>query len=77
VEEAIMRINEREKPLALYVFSERPEVIAKFQAETSSGGLTINDTLLQLRYPKFSISASKLYHLTWEVLNFRKQSIYL
>jgi aldehyde dehydrogenase (NAD+) len=51
VEEAIMRINEREKPLALYVFSERPEVIAKFQAETSSGGLTINDTLLQLRYP--------------------------
>jgi aldehyde dehydrogenase (NAD+) len=55
VEEAIMRINEREKPLALYVFSERPEVIAKFQSETSSGGLTINDTLLQLRYPKYSI----------------------
>jgi acyl-CoA reductase-like NAD-dependent aldehyde dehydrogenase len=53
VEEAIMRINEREKPLALYVFSERPEVIAKFQAETSSGGLTINDTLLQLRYNNF------------------------
>ena len=49
VEEAIMRINEREKPLALYVFTQRPEVMAKFQAETSSGGLTINETLLQLR----------------------------
>jgi aldehyde dehydrogenase (NAD+) len=66
VEEAIMRINEREKPLALYVFSERPEVIAKFQAETSSGGLTINDTLLQLRYPNVQFQLQKLYHSTWK-----------
>lgn len=48
VDEAIMRINERDKPLALYVFSERPELVAKFQAETSSGGLTVNETLFQL-----------------------------
>ncbi len=49
VEEAITRIKERDKPLALYVFTEKSAVADKFQAETSSGGLTINDTLLQLR----------------------------
>jgi len=58
VDEAIMRINEREKPLALYIFSEKPEVIAKFQAETSSGGLTINETLLQLRYSQLLVLSS-------------------
>jgi hypothetical protein len=31
------------------VFTEKAAVADKFQAETSSGGLTINDTLLQLR----------------------------
>ena len=47
-EEAIQFINQREKPLSLYVFSEDPNIQQKFIDETSSGGLTINETLFQL-----------------------------
>ena len=47
-EEAIHFINQREKPLSLYVFSEDPNIQQKFINETSSGGLTINETLFQL-----------------------------
>ena len=49
VDEAIARINERDKPLALYIFTENPKIVAKFQTETSSGGFTVNETLSQLR----------------------------
>jgi len=48
VEEAIDLITSRDKPLALYVFSEREGVIRQFKERTSSGGLTINETLMQL-----------------------------
>ena len=47
-QEAIDFINEREKPLTLYVFSEDTKVQNKFMNETSSGGLTINETIFQL-----------------------------
>lgn len=47
-EEAITLINSRDKPLALYVFSSRPKIHELFRDRTSSGGLTINETLLQL-----------------------------
>eukprot|EP01099_Mayorella_cantabrigiensis_P007059 TRINITY_DN60_c0_g1_i3.p1 TRINITY_DN60_c0_g1~~TRINITY_DN60_c0_g1_i3.p1 ORF type:complete len:409 (-),score=107.38 TRINITY_DN60_c0_g1_i3:48-1274(-) len=46
ITEAIQFIRGRPKPLALYLFSERREVAERFKKETSSGGLTINDTLL-------------------------------
>lgn len=36
---AIAFINDRDKPLALYVFSESDETRARIAAETSSGGL--------------------------------------
>ncbi|MGV9275425.1 aldehyde dehydrogenase family protein [Streptomyces griseosporeus] len=39
LDEAIDFINDRDKPLALYVFSESAEARARFAAETSSGGL--------------------------------------
>ncbi|GGS60597.1 aldehyde dehydrogenase [Streptomyces cinerochromogenes] len=39
LDEAIDFINERDKPLALYVFSESDETRARIAAETSSGGL--------------------------------------
>jgi len=48
VEEAIQLINSRDKPLALYVFSERKHVIEKIRDSTSSGGFTVNETILQL-----------------------------
>ncbi|XP_069082459.1 aldehyde dehydrogenase family 3 member A2 isoform X2 [Pleurodeles waltl] len=46
VEEAINFINEREKPLALYVFSNDKKVIKKVISETSSGGVTANDVIM-------------------------------
>uniref|UniRef100_A0A8C2BDJ6 Aldehyde dehydrogenase n=1 Tax=Cyprinus carpio TaxID=7962 RepID=A0A8C2BDJ6_CYPCA len=44
--EAIQFINAREKPLALYVFSSDKTVIKRMLAETSSGGVTVNDVLM-------------------------------
>jgi len=47
-QEAIDFINEREKPLSLYVFTENPAVHEKFVAETSSGSVGVNDCLMQM-----------------------------
>ncbi|XP_029783794.1 aldehyde dehydrogenase, dimeric NADP-preferring [Suricata suricatta] len=46
LEEAIQFINQREKPLALYVFSLNDKVIKKMIMETSSGGVTANDVVV-------------------------------
>ncbi|KAJ8266732.1 hypothetical protein GJAV_G00134070 [Gymnothorax javanicus] len=51
MEEAIRFINNREKPLALYVFSSRNRVIKRMIAETSSGGVTVNDVLMHYSVP--------------------------
>ncbi|XP_053503021.1 aldehyde dehydrogenase family 3 member A2a [Ictalurus furcatus] len=45
--EAIQFINEREKPLAIYIFSSSKKVIKKMMLETSSGALLANDCLVQ------------------------------
>ncbi|RWS22140.1 aldehyde dehydrogenase: dimeric NADP-preferring-like isoform X2 [Leptotrombidium deliense] len=45
-EEAIEFINSGEKPLSLYLFSTNSSVINKFQMNTSSGALCVNDTVL-------------------------------
>src|SRR5690606_16889155 len=47
-DEAISRINGGEKPLTAYVFSPRPEIEARFIAETSSGSLALGHTLAHL-----------------------------
>ncbi|KFO94567.1 Fatty aldehyde dehydrogenase, partial [Buceros rhinoceros silvestris] len=46
VDEAVEFINSREKPLALYVFSNNKEVIKRVISETSSGGVTGNDVIM-------------------------------
>lgn len=46
--EAISFINARPKPLALYAFTERPEVREDFLEQTSSGGITFNTVMTQL-----------------------------
>ncbi|XP_076832572.1 aldehyde dehydrogenase family 3 member A2a [Brachyhypopomus gauderio] len=46
VNEAIQFIREREKPLALYVFSYSNKVIKQMISETSSGALVANDCLV-------------------------------
>nr|XP_044986517.1 aldehyde dehydrogenase, dimeric NADP-preferring [Jaculus jaculus] len=48
LEEAVQFINQREKPLALYVFSSNDKVIKKMIAETSSGGVTANDVIVHI-----------------------------
>uniref|UniRef100_A0AAZ3SN85 Aldehyde dehydrogenase n=1 Tax=Oncorhynchus tshawytscha TaxID=74940 RepID=A0AAZ3SN85_ONCTS len=46
IDDAIHFINEREKPLALYVFSSNKKVIRRMLAETTSGGVTVNDVIM-------------------------------
>jgi aldehyde dehydrogenase (NAD+) len=48
LDEAIDQINARPKPLALYVFSEDKAVQDRVLRSTSSGGVCINDTVMQV-----------------------------
>ena len=45
-QEAIDFINERPKPLALYLFAQDDNLIDRFIVETSSGALCVNDVVL-------------------------------
>ncbi|NWH77073.1 AL3A2 dehydrogenase, partial [Piaya cayana] len=51
VDEAIEFINSREKPLALYVFSNNKKLVNWVISETSSGGVTVNDVLMHSLVP--------------------------
>ncbi|XP_074660079.1 aldehyde dehydrogenase, dimeric NADP-preferring-like isoform X2 [Tubulanus polymorphus] len=46
VDEAIRFINEREKPLALYIFSKDSACYDKIISQTSSGGVCVNDVIM-------------------------------
>ncbi|BFM40206.1 aldehyde dehydrogenase [Synechocystis sp. LKSZ1] len=48
LETAIAFVNERPKPLALYLFSKDSQKQAQVLAGTSSGGVCINDTIMHL-----------------------------
>ncbi|XP_063312670.1 aldehyde dehydrogenase family 3 member A2 isoform X1 [Pelobates fuscus] len=67
LDEAIEFINQREKPLALYVFSNNKKVIKKMIAATSSGGVTANDvimhfTVIELPFGGVGHSGMGAYH---------------
>lgn len=47
-EAAVKFINDREKPLALYLFTKSQKIKTLFLSSTSSGGVCINDTVMQL-----------------------------
>jgi acyl-CoA reductase-like NAD-dependent aldehyde dehydrogenase len=47
IAEAINLINSKPKPLALYIFSENKELQQRILQTTSSGGVCINDTVMQ------------------------------
>jgi len=51
VDEAIEFINDRPKPLALYVFSSSDTTTERVIAETSSGGVCVNHTILHIGSP--------------------------
>ena len=52
VREAIGFINERPKPLALYLFSKDARAQQRVVEETSSGGVCVNDTIMHLACPE-------------------------
>lgn len=47
IDDAVARINAADRPLALYVFSDRKEVVDRVLTSTTSGSAVVNDTLLQ------------------------------
>jgi len=54
VDDAIRIVNEREKPLVLYLFSRKRRVIDRILRRTRAGGTVVNDTLIhfyQLNLP--------------------------
>ena len=51
VGEAIRFVNDREKPLALYAFSNDDDTLKHVVANTSAGGVTLNHAVLHLAVP--------------------------
>jgi aldehyde dehydrogenase (NAD+) len=51
IDAALEFINERDKPLALYAFTESEETKQRLVAETSSGGLVFGTAIVQLTAP--------------------------
>lgn len=51
LEEAVKLINEKEKPLALYIFSKKEKNINFLLNNTSAGGTCINETILHITQP--------------------------
>lgn len=52
IDEAIEFVNQRDKPLALYVFTRRQEVEDEVLSRTSSGGVCVNGTMLHTASPE-------------------------
>jgi aldehyde dehydrogenase (NAD+) len=52
VDQAIDFVNERDKPLALYLFTNDSEVESEVLSRTSSGGACVNGTILHISDPK-------------------------
>jgi len=48
LDDAISFVNEREKPLSLYVFTGKKSVGDRFKNETSSGSICVNDVILHI-----------------------------
>ena len=55
VDEAVTFVVARDKPLALYVFSESSEHQREITERTSSGGVCVNHTLLQFGVPSLPV----------------------
>ncbi len=65
VEAAIEFINQRPKPLALYLFTSKKQHIEKVVEGTSSGGVCINDVVMHMTVPELpfgGVGASGMGH---------------
>ncbi|XP_027027671.1 aldehyde dehydrogenase family 3 member B1 [Tachysurus fulvidraco] len=70
LEQGISFINDREKPLALYVFSDQSQVVNTVLEQTSSGGFCSNDGIVHMTLPGLpfgGVGASGMgsYHGRW------------
>ncbi|KAJ8385869.1 hypothetical protein AAFF_G00179350 [Aldrovandia affinis] len=70
LEDGINFMNRREPPLALYVFSDEPQVVGKVLEQTSSGGFCSNDGIVHMTLPELpfgGVGASGMgsYHGRW------------
>jgi aldehyde dehydrogenase (NAD+) len=79
MDQAIDLVSQREKPLALYLFTRRPEVEERVVSRTSSGGVCVNATLWHIANPNLPFggvgeSGLGAYHgrHTFEVFSHRK-----
>ena len=52
LEEAIRKVNSKEKPLALYIFSKKRKSVSRILRNTSSGTVCINDTVIHFAHSK-------------------------
>ena len=52
LDDAISFINQRPKPLALYVFSDKKSVVERVIRQTSAGGTTVNDVMIHIANPR-------------------------
>lgn len=55
IEEVIAFINQKPKPLSLYVFSSKTSIVDLVKKKTSAGMMTINDVVLQFAHPNLPI----------------------
>ncbi len=67
LDEAIVRVNRHDKPLALYAFTRSSATAARIVERTSSGGVCLNGTVLQICIPSLPFggvgaSGSGSYH---------------
>lgn len=83
MQEAIDFVNEREKPLALYLFSRDEEVQQEVLEQTSSGGVCVNGTLLHISNPAMPFggvgeSGTGAYHgrHSFETFSHRKSVLF-
>lgn len=82
IAEPIARINEGDKPLALYLFARSECTIERVLAETSSGGVSVNETLTHvantvLPFGGVGESGHGAYHGRWGFETFsHRKSVY-
>lgn len=82
LDDVVDELNRRDKPLALYVFSRRADVVDSILSRTSSGGVTVNDVIQHaaernLPFGGVGPSGQGSYHGRYSFLTFSHQrSIY-
>ncbi|XP_024401339.1 aldehyde dehydrogenase [Physcomitrium patens] len=79
VDHALNIINDKPKPLEVYVFSNNKDLFNRFRDETSSGGIVMNDCVLQFIIPELPFggvgeSGTGAYHgkATFDAFSHRK-----